>query len=114
MRVGYADIYHSQALIELSGQGVGPAPELSFGTHFFQDLIEAQIYPLAIYLDDKDAKFTREFFYDTPNRLFDYLPEAVELASTLRLIEVASFRSGHHLDLIMDDEVGEAVGLLLP
>jgi hypothetical protein len=113
VRVGYADIYHSQALVELSGKGVGPAPELSFGTHFFQDLIEAQIYPLAIYLDDKNAKLLREFFYDTPNQLLSFLPEATDLETTLRLIEVDSFRAGHHMDLIMDDEVGEAVGLLL-
>jgi hypothetical protein len=114
VKVGYADIYHSRALVELSGKGVGLAPELSFGTHFFQDLIEAQIYPLAIYLDDKEAKLQREFFYETPNLLLEYLPEATALEDTLRLFEVASYRPGHHLDLIMDDEVGEAVGLLLP
>ena len=47
VKVGYADIYHARALVELSGTGVGPAPEPSFGTHFFQDLLEATIYPVS-------------------------------------------------------------------
>ncbi|HEX9013938.1 MAG TPA: PEP/pyruvate-binding domain-containing protein, partial [Anaerolineaceae bacterium] len=42
--VSYSDIDHSAALVELSGKGVGPAPEPSLGTHFFQDLMEADIY----------------------------------------------------------------------
>ncbi len=47
-------------------------PEPSFGTHFFQDLMEANIYPLAIYTDDEDVIFNRAFFYETPNRLAEW------------------------------------------
>ena len=46
--VDYGDIYNTRALVELAGPGIGPAPEPSLGTHFFQDLLEQQIYPLAI------------------------------------------------------------------
>ena len=53
--MSYADIYNTRALVELSGEGVGPAPEPSYGTHFFQDLIESRIYPLAVHLDDHEA-----------------------------------------------------------
>ena len=45
VRVGYGDIYNTRALVELAGEGIGPAPEPSFGTHFFQDLVESNIYP---------------------------------------------------------------------
>ncbi|MFM8320329.1 MAG: PEP/pyruvate-binding domain-containing protein, partial [Chloroflexota bacterium] len=38
VRIGYGDIYYTRALVELTGQGIGAAPEASFGTHFFQDL----------------------------------------------------------------------------
>jgi hypothetical protein len=113
VRVGYGDIYNSRALVELSGKGVGPAPEFSFGTHFFQDLMETQIYPLAIYLDDEHATFKRDFFYETPNRLAEFLPSGLELADSLRLIEVESYRPGHGLDLVMDDEIGQAVAILV-
>ena len=66
VRVGYADIYNTRALAELAGQGVGPVPEPSFGTHFFQDLMEANIYPLAIYLDDEDVIFKLGFLLRCP------------------------------------------------
>jgi hypothetical protein len=112
--INYGDIYHTCALVEVSGHGISAAPEPSFGTHFFQDMVEANIYPLAIYLDDEDTRFSRSFFYNTPNQLEDLLPEAGEHTDTIRLIEVASFRSAHHLELVMDGEKGEAVAFLVP
>jgi hypothetical protein len=111
--IGYSDIYNTRALIELSGQGIGLAPEPSFGTHFFQDLVEANIYPLAVYLDDPDVIFNREFFYDTPNRLAEFINADSTLARCLRLIDVDNYRPGHHLDLIMDDEQGRAVAYIV-
>ena len=114
VHVNYGDIYNTHALIELSGQGIGSAPEPSFGTHFFQDLMEAQIYPLAIYLDDDDVIFSREFFYGAPNRLVKWVPADETLLETLRLLAVEDFRAGHHLNLIMDDDQGRAVAFLQP
>jgi hypothetical protein len=112
--IAYADIYNTRALIELSGPWIGTAPEPSFGTHFFQDLVEANIYPLAVYLEDEDVIFNRDFFYRTPNQLAATLPADEALASCVRLIEVASYRPWHHLDLVMDDEQGRAVAFLVP
>ena len=57
--VNYSDIYNAKALVEVTGKGRGAVPEPSFGTHFFQDLLEAQIYPLAVNLDD-DRAFINE------------------------------------------------------
>ncbi len=113
VRIGYSDIYHARALVELSGQGVGSAPEPSYGTHFFQDLIESNIYPLAVYLDDEDAIFNRDFFYETTNSLGDVNKKDEKLGEVLRLIKVADFRSDHHIDLVMDDEAGKAVAYLV-
>ncbi len=112
VHIGYADIYNTRALVELSGEGVGTAPEPSFGTHFFQDLMEAEIYPLAVYLDDEDAIFNRKFFYKTKNRLQDWISADENLLKCLRLIAVNDFRPEHHLDLVMDDEKGRAVAYL--
>jgi hypothetical protein len=113
VHVAYGDIYNTRALIELSGQEVGTSPEPSFGTHFFQDLMEAQIYPLAINLDDKDVVFNRNFFFSTPNHLPDWYPSPDEiLMNTLRLIDVYNFAPGQLLTLIMDDDEGRAVGFL--
>ncbi|PKN90630.1 MAG: hypothetical protein CVU44_23040 [Chloroflexi bacterium HGW-Chloroflexi-6] len=113
VHITYGDIYNTRALVEISGQGIGSSPEPSFGTHFFQDLMEARIYPLAVFLDDKDAVFNRKFFYDTPSRLADWIETADEaLAKCLRLIAVHDFHAGCHLNLVMDDDEGRAVGYL--
>jgi hypothetical protein len=112
--IGYSDIYNTRALIEYAGPGIGLDPEPSFGTHFFQDLVEANIFPLALYLDDPQAHFNRDFFYHTPNQLAEYSPVDASLADCLRLIDVAAFRPGHHMELVMDDEQGRAVAFLAP
>jgi hypothetical protein len=112
--VGYSDIYNTKALVEISGGGTGIAPEPSFGTHFFQDLVEANIYPLAIYLDDENVEFNRKFFYKTPNQLGKFLPDRGQLDRYLRLIDVKAIRPNHTIKLIMDDEKSRAVAFLSP
>ncbi len=112
--IGYSDIYNTRALIEVTGEEIWLAPEPSFGTHFFQDLVEANIYPLAIELEDEDVIFNRDFFYNTPNQLADFIPVDNQLSNCLRLIKVSSYRLKHRLSLVMDDEHGRAVAFLVP
>jgi hypothetical protein len=113
VHVAYSDIYNARSLVEISGESVGTSPEPSFGTHFFQDLMEAQIYPLAVFLDDKDVLFNNDFFYKTPNRLLEFVSVEKGIQRTLRLIAVKDFRPGHHLDLVMDGQKGRAVAYLV-
>jgi hypothetical protein len=110
VHVDYADIFNAKSLVELSGKGIGPAPEPSLGTHFFQDLLEGEIFPLATYIGEDD--FNRSFFYDTPNRLAEWIAVEPPLFERLRLIKVSDFRADHHLELVMNGEAGRAVAFL--
>jgi len=110
--IRYGDIYHTRALVELAGKGIGPDLEPSFGTHFFQDLMEANIYPLALTLGEAGTVFNRDFFYKTPNRLPDFLPADDALLNSLRILRVDDFRPGHSLSLVMNDEQNRAVAYL--
>ncbi len=110
--VNYTDIYNTKALIELAGVGVGEVPEPSLGTHFFQDLLEAQIFPLAIYLDDPSSVFSRAFFDQTPNRVEEWIQVEEPLRNALRVVKVTDFHSGRHLRIVMSDEKSQAVGFL--
>ena len=112
--IDYGDIYNARSLVELAGQGYGLPPEPSLGTHFFQDLLESQIYPLAIYLDDSETIFNREFFYNTPDHLEEWINLPPELQGSLRLIRVADFRPRHHLEVVMSDEKGVALAFMTP
>jgi hypothetical protein len=114
VNIGYADIYNTSSLVEITGGGIGSAPDASFGTHFFQDLVEANIYPLAVFLDVEGASFNREFFYNTTNSLKKIAPNESGLEKSLRLIDVASCYPGYHLELIMDEQEGRAVAFLQP
>ena len=112
--VGYPDICNAAALVELSGGKFGIASDPSLGTHFFQDLMEAQIYPIAVPIDHKGTTFKWDFFYNSPNLLRSFIGTTENLENCLRLIDLQSYRPGHHLELIMDAEAGEAVAFLSP
>ncbi len=114
VHVTYSDIYNSHALVELAGEEVGASPEPSFGTHFFQDLMEAGIYPLGVFLDDEKTIFKREIFYSTPSRLDQFITVTnLRVGNALRLIDVRDYRQSHHLDLIMDAQKNYAVAFLV-
>jgi hypothetical protein len=112
--VCYSDISRTGALVEVSGKGIGVAPEPSLGTHFFQDLMEAQIFPLALNFDEIETTFSRDFFYDTPNSIGNWISCNEEMSQAVRLLAVADYRPGHHLNLAMDDEAGVAMAYLSP
>ena len=109
--VGYADIYNTRALVELA---MGAAAEPSYGTHFFQDLVEAHIFPLALVLDDPDTRFNHVFFETSANALSELLPEEAPWAWALKVIDVPAAASGDLLDLVMDGESGRAIAYLKP
>ena len=49
-------------LVEIARQKGNYVPDLSFGTHFFQDLVEADIRYLPLYPDDARVVFNEAFF----------------------------------------------------
>ena len=112
--IGYSDIFNSCALVELSGKSIGPAPEPSLGTHFFQDLLEAQIYPLAVMLDDPQSVFLPSFFYHAPSSLDELIPSDEAAKERVRVIRINNYRKDHVLRLVMDEEHSMAVAYLTP
>jgi pyruvate,water dikinase len=110
--IAYGDIYCTRALIELTGKDVAPDLEPSFGTHFFQDLVESNIYPLNVNLDDHGTVFNRGFFFKTPNHLSDFIRSDEALNNSLRLIKVEDFRPDYSMTLVMNDDVGKALAFL--
>ena len=102
--VSYADIYNSSALIELAYSQKGITPEPSYGTHFFQDLVESQIYPLAVYPDQPGDLLNEEFFSTARNVLGTLLPEAANYADCLKVIQATQERPDAALEISMDGE----------
>jgi hypothetical protein len=112
VKVTYADIFHTAVLIEIGLSHGESTPELSYGTHFFQDLVEAGIYPLALYPGQGDTVFNWRFLRDSPNVLADLLPEFAANGEAVRVIDVAAVAEGRLLEIIMDGESSQALGYL--
>jgi hypothetical protein len=109
--VTYSDINNTAMLIEIARKTGGYLPDLSFGTHFFQDLVESEIRYLPLY-PDEDSTLNLPLLHASPNLLVAMLPEYEHLAQTIRVVDVPSASGGRILKVLMNSELDEAVGLL--
>ncbi len=114
VHVTYSDISNTAMLVEIARARGGYAPDLSFGTHFFQDLVEASIRYLALYPDDPQVTFKEAFFTDSENELTSLLPEYAALEETVRVVDVGKATGGQVLRVLMNAELSKALGLLGP
>ena len=112
VRVSYADIHNTKALVEIAVGSGGGTPILSYGTHFYQDLVESGIHALPINLDDSRTKFDWEFFDGSENQLAHYLPEDRRLEAYLLVIDIDKLHKDRRLTILMDGNKDEAVGFL--
>ena len=112
VRVSYIDIHNTKVLIEIGVPQDGQMPELSYGTHFLQDLVEAGIHSLPLHLGDGVSKFDWDFFRNSPNCLAQLSPDDAALADYLRVIDVPAVTGNLRIKILMDGEVDEAVGFL--
>ena len=112
IHVGYADINHTRMLIEIARPVGGFVPEVSFGSHFFQDLIESRIHYLALYPEEPGNRFNEEFLHRSPNALVRILPQEAGYAGVVRVIDVASVSDGLLLHIDMDGDGQRALAYL--
>jgi hypothetical protein len=112
VNVTYSDINNAAMLIEVARKVGNYVPDLSFGTHFFQDLVEAEIRYLPLYPDDKGIVFNERFLQSAPNILAELLPDYAHLADTIRLIDVPKAANGQVLQVMMNADLDEAIALL--
>jgi len=112
VKVGYSDINNAAMLIEIARTKGNYTPDLSFGTHFFQDLVEAHIRYLPLYPDDDGILFNEELLLNSENILAQVAPESASLANTVRLIDVPASTGGMILRVLMNADLDEAMGIL--
>jgi pyruvate,water dikinase len=112
VKVTYADISNAAMLVEIARKSGSYVPDLSFGTHFFQDLVESHIRYLPLYPDDPGIKFNERFLLGSKNLLPEILPEFAKLADTLHVIDVPAAADGRVLRVLMNADLDEALGLL--
>ena len=111
VNVTYSDINNTSMLIEIARKKGNYVPDLSFGTHFFQDLVEANIRYLPLYPDTEEIIFNEKFLLESENVLGELLPEFSELSSVIHVIDVAKSTNGAILKVLINADVESAVGM---
>jgi hypothetical protein len=107
----FADISEFEVICELSVSGVGYNPELSYGSHIFQDLVEAGILYTAVFEDEHTKVYHPEKLLEIPNLFSELLPDVGNLESVVRICDVSGGRctlyndlSHEQLYVVMGDE----------
>ena len=102
--VVFADISHFSAILEEAYSEVGYMPELSFGSHMFQDLVEAEIYYGALFENEKKLEFNREMIFDYPNILKDINPDfGDEIYDMIQVIDFNEEKAELYHDMNKDE-----------
>jgi hypothetical protein len=85
--VHFSELCNVAALCEVSYSKAGLMPELSFGSHFFQDIVESGIFYAAIFDGEADAVFRPERILGTQNLLAEMMPKEEAWAGVLHLAQ---------------------------
>jgi pyruvate,water dikinase len=112
VRVTFSDISGAAALIEVAREKQSYIPEPSFGTHFFQDLVEAGIVYIPLYPDQEGIIFKVGFFLSNKNLLSNLLPEYAHLSDVIKVIDVAEAYFGQTLSIHLNSDQEQAVAFL--
>ena len=88
--VNFAEINKMTVLSEIAYEGGNLMPELSFGTHFFQDLVESDIYYIALFPQKENVIFNKEKLLGMPNMLTDIFPEENNYENAVKVYDFDS------------------------
>jgi hypothetical protein len=107
--VSFSEINNVAVLGELACEGTNLQPDLSFGTHFFQDLVETDIFYVAIFPSQKGFSFNEKWFASQPNQLEQLLPDKSRYAEVIKVIDLTNTPAR-----ILGDIVSQQVLCFLP
>lgn len=105
--VVYAEISQFSAICEVAYSDAGYHPDLSYGSHMFQDMVEADVYYGAINDNSKTRVYRPEMLKQYPEILEQICPEGQELQEIVKVYDVSGAR------LILDAKEGRAVCRLM-
>ncbi|ABI57464.1 PEP/pyruvate-binding domain-containing protein [Alkalilimnicola ehrlichii MLHE-1] len=91
--VRFADISKVAVLVEVAELGAGMVPDLSFGSHFFQDLVESEIAYVALFPGERDSDYQPDWLERLPGHCrlpLDAAPSDVETVEDPAVAAVVS------------------------
>ncbi len=85
--INFSEICNMTVICEVASEEAGFMPELSFGSHFFQDLVETGIFYAAIFVGQKDVKYNPEYIFNSKNLLKSLLPQSSMFSDVIHVSE---------------------------
>jgi pyruvate, water dikinase len=85
--VTFAEISHASVICEVVAMHERLIPDVSLGTHFFNDLVEHEMLYLAYFPAKTGNAIDLDWFRAAPNRLLELEPGATALAEVVRVID---------------------------
>jgi hypothetical protein len=114
VKVTYANINKAKLLVEVAFAKEGYKPEVSYGTHFFQDLVEADIVIVPLFPDEPGVILNEPFLLNSENLLARLAPEVKNCEKVVRVIHVPTVCGGDYLQLYLDVDSQQGVGFFGP
>lgn len=81
----FSELCNMSVICEISSKEEGLMPELSYGSHFFQDLVETGIFYVAIFNGQKDVVFNPDYALKRENILNDILPNSSKFEEVIHI-----------------------------
>ena len=85
--VTFADIQRASAICEVAKIGMNVVPDVSLGSHFFNDLVEANLLYVAVYPERPGYRFAQQALRSERNRLPELLPDDARMAEIVRVVD---------------------------
>ncbi len=85
----FSDISEFEVICEVAESRAGYDPELSYGSHIFQDLVEAGILYTAVFENEHTKQYHPERLLQFPNLLEELCPDRKEMEPVVRICDVS-------------------------
>ena len=100
--VSFSEINTVSIICEIAAMHERLTPDLSLGTHFFNDMVEMNMLYMSFYPEKKDNVLNEEFLLQLPNRLTDLFPEVSSWCNTVKVIHGQDITDGQKIYLNAD------------
>jgi hypothetical protein len=100
--VSFRDISAVSVLCEIVAMREGLVPDVSLGTHFFNELIEKDILYVALFPKHEGNVLSTDFLLGSSNALAETLPDAEKWSDVIRVIDTSEAARGGKVRLYAD------------
>jgi pyruvate, water dikinase len=85
--VTFAEIQRVSAIGEVVKTGMNVVPDVSLGSHFFNDLVEANMLYLAVFPERPGYRLAEAALRSEKNRLAELLPDDARMSDVVRVVD---------------------------